>query len=117
MAISKKNESKTGGGQLRGKILVQTDGNIAVAQAAASIGTIISAYRIPKGAWVHVRALDSNKAESANYVDILGRAISDGADPSTLTIYLFTTDVAGITLAANGYVLLEWEYDEQVQSD
>jgi hypothetical protein len=117
MAISKKSESKTGGGQKRGKLLIQTDGNIAVTTAAASAGTVTSDYQIPKNAWIRVRALDSNKAESATFVDILGRAVSDGADPSVVTIYLWTADGGGITFTANSYLLLEWQADEQVLSD
>jgi hypothetical protein len=117
MAIAKTNENQSGGGLKRGTIMVQTDGNINVVQGAASIGTISSAYQIPKSAWFRVRALSSAKAETATFVDIVGRATSDGADPSVITIYLWCADVAGITLTANAFIMLEYEFNESVLSD
>ena len=117
MAIAKTNENQSAGGQKRATIMVQTDGAINVVQAAASIGTILSAYQIPKSAFFRLRVLSSNKAETAVLVDVTGRAISDGADPSTITIYLWCADVAGITVPANSYIMLEAEWNESVNSD
>lgn len=117
MAIEKQVENTTGGGLKRGSVLVKTDSTIAVAQAAASAGTVALTTPVPKSVRSTVRALDANRAETAVLVDVQGRVISNGADPSTLTIYLWCADAGGITVPANGFLLVEYEWNESVLSD
>jgi hypothetical protein len=115
MAVNVITTNQSAGGRKRGRIVVQKTDSTSVAAAAASIGTILDPAANYKDIVAHVRALDANKAESATYVDVMGRAIADGN--GTFTIYVWCADGSGITVSANHYFVIDWTIEEGVVSD
>jgi hypothetical protein len=115
MAVNVISTTTSGGGTKRGRIVVQKTDSTAAAAASISIGTILDPAANNKAVVARVRALDSNKAESATLVSVTGRAVADGA--GTFTVYVWSPIAAGITVPANSHFVIDWEITESVTSD
>lgn len=114
MALTLVSSHNSAGGIKRGTVIFKKSDSTSVVPAAASIGTLADPSANNKNVVARVRALDGNLAESAAYVDVMGRAIADGA--GVWTIYVWCADT-GITVSANHHFVIDWELHESVLSD